>query len=223
MQVKRRELEVAKIEMKNCPFCGSSEIDPEGWMNGAGEKGPECGGCGATARSVAIWNERRSTGFGTRMFINQPSRLQPLHDLHGKLVIAMPAEGLQSRTCYTIDGIVSSMEVPASALSSGWPERKKIYLYRRRGNTDWTTTDKANWADLAQHHLFDTKWIWDMSDGLTELVTDPAEGSIQGRFESSAKAMGFRPGMLGFKLDGSQYVNGIVQGMYEVFKANQDA
>jgi hypothetical protein len=49
-----------------CPFCGSSDIDPEEWMsstqNGDGtetiKSGPGCGECGATADSVERWNTR---------------------------------------------------------------------------------------------------------------------------------------------------------------------
>lgn len=44
-------------ELKPCPFCGG-EADPEGWMNGDGECGPECESCGATASSVIVWNRR---------------------------------------------------------------------------------------------------------------------------------------------------------------------
>lgn len=41
---------------KPCPFCGA-EVDPEGWM-GHDERGPECEGCGATARTIEEWNSR---------------------------------------------------------------------------------------------------------------------------------------------------------------------
>lgn len=44
-------------ELKPCPFCGG-EADPDGWMNGDGECGPECESCGATASSVIVWNRR---------------------------------------------------------------------------------------------------------------------------------------------------------------------
>ena len=47
-------------ELKNCPFCGSTDIDPEGWMNGEGKKGPVCNNCGASADSIDWWNTRAS-------------------------------------------------------------------------------------------------------------------------------------------------------------------
>lgn len=42
---------------KPCPFCGG-EVDPAGWLNGEGERGPECETCGATAPSLQRWNTR---------------------------------------------------------------------------------------------------------------------------------------------------------------------
>lgn len=45
-----------------CPFCGSSDIDPEGWLNGLGERGPECLECGATGPTATRWNCRPASG-----------------------------------------------------------------------------------------------------------------------------------------------------------------
>src|SRR5690554_95679 len=44
--------------LKPCPFCGSSDIDRHGWYDGQGLQGPECMGCGATARGADAWNRR---------------------------------------------------------------------------------------------------------------------------------------------------------------------
>ncbi len=44
-------------ELKNCPFCGSGDIDPKGWMT-LTTSGPECNNCGATACSAGEWNTR---------------------------------------------------------------------------------------------------------------------------------------------------------------------
>lgn len=49
-----------------CPFCGSNDIDPEGWATSAGICGPACNGCQAsvgsalssTADNIAAWNRR---------------------------------------------------------------------------------------------------------------------------------------------------------------------
>lgn len=38
-----------------CPFCGG-QVDPDGWLNGAGQRGPECESCGATAPNLMLWN-----------------------------------------------------------------------------------------------------------------------------------------------------------------------
>jgi hypothetical protein len=48
--------------LKPCPFCGASEVDPEGWLSqttdGLTKLGPECLSCGATAVDIAAWNRR---------------------------------------------------------------------------------------------------------------------------------------------------------------------
>jgi hypothetical protein len=44
-----------------CPFCGSESIDAEGWLDGDGNRGPECLECGATADSLGKWNRRDDT------------------------------------------------------------------------------------------------------------------------------------------------------------------
>jgi hypothetical protein len=51
--------ELLPAEKRNlpCPFCGG-DVDPEGWLNGDGERGPECETCGATAPSLKRWNIR---------------------------------------------------------------------------------------------------------------------------------------------------------------------
>lgn len=43
-----------------CPFCGSHAVDPAGWLDGDGRRGPECESCGATASSLAEWNMRQA-------------------------------------------------------------------------------------------------------------------------------------------------------------------
>ena len=53
-----------------------------------------------------------------RMFVNQPSTLQPLHHLHGTNVLAVP-EGNGWRI-YFLDGPVISQQAPREALSEGW-------------------------------------------------------------------------------------------------------
>lgn len=49
---------VKEMEMKTCPFCGSSDIDPEGVLCNDGTKSPQCMTCGATAESLEKWNTR---------------------------------------------------------------------------------------------------------------------------------------------------------------------
>jgi hypothetical protein len=41
-----------------CLFCGCGDVDPRGWANSKGDTGPQCIQCGATAESIAIWNNR---------------------------------------------------------------------------------------------------------------------------------------------------------------------
>ena len=46
-------------ELLPCPFCGSANIDPVGWMAGDGRQGPACDDCMASADSVERWNTRQ--------------------------------------------------------------------------------------------------------------------------------------------------------------------
>lgn len=63
-----------------------------------------------------------------RAWINQPSTLQPLHALHGTLVLAHPDTDAVNRV-YFLEGDVLSMQVPNNALSDGWP----AHLTERKG------------------------------------------------------------------------------------------
>lgn len=45
-------------ELKPCPFCGSRNIDPKGWVRNDGVSGPACDDCVASAESVEAWNRR---------------------------------------------------------------------------------------------------------------------------------------------------------------------
>lgn len=60
-----------------------------------------------------------------RMWINQPSSLQPLHKLHGTNVIADLEEELHSNaiTIYFLAGSVISQRCTKNCLSSGWINR----------------------------------------------------------------------------------------------------
>jgi hypothetical protein len=44
-------------ELLPCPFCGSENVDPKGWLSTAAS-GPACDDCGATAETVKDWNRR---------------------------------------------------------------------------------------------------------------------------------------------------------------------
>lgn len=51
-----------------------------------------------------------------RMWINQPSTLQPLHEYNRLNVIA----DLKNMTVYPVRGSIISMQVPKGVLSKGW-------------------------------------------------------------------------------------------------------
>lgn len=59
-----------------------------------------------------------------RMWINQPSTLQPYHAYHGRRVLAHLVDGDYARAYFT-DGPVVSMRVAHNALSEGWPAREE--------------------------------------------------------------------------------------------------
>lgn len=58
-----------------------------------------------------------------RMWINQPSTLQPLRHLHGTNVLALKSEGSTSRVWFT-SGDIISIEIPTNTLSKGWKHDK---------------------------------------------------------------------------------------------------
>jgi hypothetical protein len=64
-------------------------------------------------------DDRQSTA-PRRMWINQPSTLQPLHHLHAVRVLAAPDTDACARA-YFLSGDTISMQVPHDALSEGWP------------------------------------------------------------------------------------------------------
>jgi hypothetical protein len=56
-----------------------------------------------------------------RMWINQPSTLQPFHKLHGTNVLAAREQGTDRvRRVYFLSGDVISQQMPRQALSEGW-------------------------------------------------------------------------------------------------------
>jgi hypothetical protein len=55
----------AQTMLRECPFCGSLNVDPAGWATlpqyaetPEERSGPACDDCGASAQTVAIWNTR---------------------------------------------------------------------------------------------------------------------------------------------------------------------
>lgn len=46
-------------ELLPCPFCGSTNIDPKGWMS-ADRSGPACDDCEGSCDTVERWNNRKS-------------------------------------------------------------------------------------------------------------------------------------------------------------------
>lgn len=45
------------VKLLPCPFCGSANIDPEGWVS-TERKGPACDDCSGSADTVELWNRR---------------------------------------------------------------------------------------------------------------------------------------------------------------------
>jgi hypothetical protein len=50
-----------KMQLMPCPFCGSQNIDPEGWAS-TDRAGPACDDCAGTADTVELWNKRPIIG-----------------------------------------------------------------------------------------------------------------------------------------------------------------
>lgn len=57
-----------------------------------------------------------------RMWINQPSTLQPLYKYHGRLVLVAWEKDEQMVDIWFVKGKEVSMRAPKISLSNGWPE-----------------------------------------------------------------------------------------------------
>jgi len=55
-----------------------------------------------------------------RMWINQPSRLQAFHRLHGANVLVSASAWEENWRVHFLSGHIVSMEIPKVALSDGW-------------------------------------------------------------------------------------------------------
>lgn len=63
----KRDAKANEPRLLPCPFCGSRNIDPQGWATlpqyaktPEERSGPACDNCGASAATVARWNTRIS-------------------------------------------------------------------------------------------------------------------------------------------------------------------
>lgn len=56
-----------------------------------------------------------------RMWVNQPSTLQPYHEYHGERVLAYYEGYDNTYRVYFLHGETVSMQMPRMALSPGWP------------------------------------------------------------------------------------------------------
>ena len=65
--------------------------------------------------------DQKSSPTIRRMWINQPSTLQPLHRLHAVRVLVAPDTDRCARA-YFLSGDTISMQIPHEALSEGWPD-----------------------------------------------------------------------------------------------------
>ena len=74
------------------------------------------------------------SGPAKRMWVNQPSALQPCHRMHGCRVLAIMSTWTDSSVrVYFADGPIISAEVSPLSLSCGWPEISrfdKVWLPR---------------------------------------------------------------------------------------------
>ena len=71
-------------------------------------------------------------GLPKRMWVNQPSTLQPLHNLHGTNVLAIPErEGIYR--IYFLSGPVISQEASTLCLSNGWTGNLNLLKEKANG------------------------------------------------------------------------------------------
>lgn len=80
-----------------------------------------------------------------RMWINQPSGLQPLHHLHGTRVLAHH-EYDDTWVVYFLEGDTISMQVLRLWLSEGWPEKRTSKIEPEQVQISWD--DGKCWESL---------------------------------------------------------------------------
>lgn len=59
------------VKLLPCPFCGSTNIDPEGWVS-TERKGPACDECAGCADTVELWNSRPLSQAGAGGVVVKP-------------------------------------------------------------------------------------------------------------------------------------------------------
>jgi hypothetical protein len=69
---------------------------------------------------VSYFETENKMNIVKRMWINQPSTLQPFHHLHGTNVLAHFDEKTGKTTVYFLDGETVSSMVPNNVLAGGW-------------------------------------------------------------------------------------------------------
>lgn len=85
-----------------------------------------------------------------RMWINQPSTLQPRHSLHGRRVLAVE-ECPGTYRCYFTEGDLISTQIDSMALSDGWPAAPVPEDWRQRLLAEFPLLDD-NGLEEGRHH-----------------------------------------------------------------------
>ena len=123
-------------ELKPCPSCGSTSIDPCGWKS-ADASGPVCDGCGLSAESVERWNTRTESlavAAAERAFALLP-----------KPPIGIP-DTIESRAAWAVQEIENHQNLADAAMTA----KKRIVVNVSLGECHVTiTSNKKTEAAIA--------------------------------------------------------------------------
>jgi hypothetical protein len=74
--------------MKPCPFCGSTNIDPEGWCTRDGVTGPACNNCSSSAGSYSKTSQDNAALWDTRPLEQELEAFIQAHTINAEVLKA---------------------------------------------------------------------------------------------------------------------------------------
>jgi hypothetical protein len=140
-----------------CPFCGSNNIDPEGWAS-ADRSGPACDDCSCSADTIERWNTRPSE-----------ADLRCLVATYANEATEAKAElrsGGVAQRCAECDCEKGGSECRWIKTAKGKPDRDAIYR-----------AIESNVRSEPDVHFIDRRWMVGIDDAVDAILALPSTHS----------------------------------------------